>query len=818
MTNCKSLSSLLEENRVVVPMLQRDYAQGRAIINQDLPYDKEKNPIRLTSLACAIINFIKKSNDDKTPMLLDFIYGIKRSDRFEPIDGQQRLTTLWLFYWYLSWSLHRDIDKLERFSYETRMTARDFMREMVRNVKSIQKTDVCKGLSQAIRSQHVWFHQIWRQDASINAMLNMLDYIYENLPDKEVNEAMLERLDLIQFHILEMNNIGLDDSLYIKMNARGKSLTPFENFKADILKYIENNEEQRIYDIYSSKLDNDWLDNFWDIAKSEEEIRISVMDWNFFSLINNYLLCDYIAQSRYTQDELSKRIAPGGRFYDILESDDYKGFDIYINNESKLSEDTASEDTLVTTERLENIINLFDKLSTFRQKMSPWSSQDDNNTPWFYKREKNYLNLKQRCLEYAASLFIIRNSARKDSERDILLDFCDWKHFIWSLLIYVDMDKSGILVQWVKYIFKLAEVYKIHEPDFINTLQLGAPINELPNELRGGVKIEQVKAYIRQRVRKDTKCKTDETLLDEIECVFLPWKDGKSQINVGKVSKNWICEILRFTLNKSNDCKLEELEEELREMSNECWQHFDDKFSQNIRLTTDLQQKMKETPVWAIRALLEQGDEYLSDKRTYVDGNNLETAIFNKNDSSIQKLLKIWLYSQGEYTPIYNNVKIPWKRFLAYICEQEPQLYSSKCNKGRVRMRDERLEISQKTQWTVGENGWLTRDMWDAGQVWIERKLRRFIENTKFDLYRPNFLESVTSTRIFREGETDKNNYIAEIKWSGTQYSWYRRDHNEPIKEDDNLDDLDQILKKLIKEDMKEHIDRLNEFWLQQDS
>ena len=74
-------------NRIVIPIIQRDYAQGRE--------DDETRRIRerfLDSLYKAIMG---------TPIKLDFIYGdIDVDGVMTPLDGQQRLTTLFLLHWY----------------------------------------------------------------------------------------------------------------------------------------------------------------------------------------------------------------------------------------------------------------------------------------------------------------------------------------------------------------------------------------------------------------------------------------------------------------------------------------------------------------------------------------------------------------------------------------------------------------------------------------------------------------------------------------------------------------------------------------------
>jgi len=65
---------------------------------------------------------------------LDFVYGNIENDVFQPLDGQQRLTTLFLFHWYIA----QNIDKLNetkkeflKFTYETRISSREFCNELV---------------------------------------------------------------------------------------------------------------------------------------------------------------------------------------------------------------------------------------------------------------------------------------------------------------------------------------------------------------------------------------------------------------------------------------------------------------------------------------------------------------------------------------------------------------------------------------------------------------------------------------------------------------------------------------------------------------
>ena len=89
-TTTTTLWNILENSKIVIPTFQRDYAQGRA----------GKEDLRkkfLKEIKEVLSSDDKKllSSDDKK-LLLDFVYGTKIDDTIYPLDGQQRLTTLWV--------------------------------------------------------------------------------------------------------------------------------------------------------------------------------------------------------------------------------------------------------------------------------------------------------------------------------------------------------------------------------------------------------------------------------------------------------------------------------------------------------------------------------------------------------------------------------------------------------------------------------------------------------------------------------------------------------------------------------------------------
>ena len=77
----------VQMKKIIIPIIQRDYAQGRI--------DAEVNRIRarfLDSLHQAIM---------ADSITLDFVYGdINVDGVMTPLDGQQRLTALFLLHWY----------------------------------------------------------------------------------------------------------------------------------------------------------------------------------------------------------------------------------------------------------------------------------------------------------------------------------------------------------------------------------------------------------------------------------------------------------------------------------------------------------------------------------------------------------------------------------------------------------------------------------------------------------------------------------------------------------------------------------------------
>ena len=70
---------------------------------------------------------------ENKPMSLNFVYGTIHGDEFIPIDGQQRLTTLFLLHLYVfakKGNAEAIKKLLDQFSYQTRYTTNRFLKKI----------------------------------------------------------------------------------------------------------------------------------------------------------------------------------------------------------------------------------------------------------------------------------------------------------------------------------------------------------------------------------------------------------------------------------------------------------------------------------------------------------------------------------------------------------------------------------------------------------------------------------------------------------------------------------------------------------------
>ncbi|MWV62634.1 DUF262 domain-containing protein [Helicobacter saguini] len=254
-----NLKMLLKEYEIEIPRLQRDYAQGR---------------ISQVDLANSFLDSIFQALESKNKKLhIDFIYGYEEDSKFILIDGQQRVTTLWLLHFYLyrfANRLDEILELLQRFSYSTRDSSANFCENLLNEEFGLDKEP-----SKSIIDMGSTFEleENLRSDPTIKAMLNMLDLIYKRIKNKDSNK-LIDNLENITFDIFDMKSFGLGEELYIKMNARGKQLSDYENLKAFMEKNINiKKNNQLLVDI-----DTKWSDYFFDSKNKSAKENAKMFD------------------------------------------------------------------------------------------------------------------------------------------------------------------------------------------------------------------------------------------------------------------------------------------------------------------------------------------------------------------------------------------------------------------------------------------------------------------------------------------------------------------------------------------------------------
>ena len=225
-------------NKIRIPRLQRDYVQGL-------------DPRVIIPFVEALLG--------KADIHLNYIYGPQPSPEmgFEPVDGQQRLTTLWLLR--LCLSKVAGCPFFDVLSYTAREYADDFCRCLMG-----EKTTVPEALNP---QKAPWYIKAWDKDSSVKAMIATIGVIRDRIPQRpEDAAALLDNLkERIKYCLLPLGD-DINEDIYIKMNRRGLPLTRFEILKSWL--------DERADAEWKQKMDGCWSEMAWNLIEkpSSEEL------------------------------------------------------------------------------------------------------------------------------------------------------------------------------------------------------------------------------------------------------------------------------------------------------------------------------------------------------------------------------------------------------------------------------------------------------------------------------------------------------------------------------------------------------------------
>lgn len=537
--NSISFWELLSEcTKIEIPIIQRDYAQGRS--------NEKTTKIR----GLFLDSLIKAIESDNESVELDFVYGDIKNGIFQPLDGQQRLTTLFLLYWYFAYktgNLSGNKNNFKKFTYETRISSREFCNELI---EKGEKLGEGKTLIEKITDAS-WFFLSWKKDPTIKAMLVMLNSIEFKLNGKSQEELTKEWNKLISenppitFHFKQLNDIGLTDDLYIKMNARGKALTDFENFKARFEKHIKENEFEKDLSLteankeqwkeltektFSHRIDTVWTDLFWKHRGDDNLVDNEFVKFIAGIAINSYAVNQEIFKSE-DEDELTRtnlkekkeknitdeavkrerierRITllfnnpneitpedfPSKTSFEYLKS----CFDIYSHKELKYDELKPEE------------LKLWDFLEIKKVKINSEQELDNNLFLDLVKDTKT--EYKQRVLFYAQTQFLLKAEVFNSK------CFAEWIRVVRNIVQNATIDSAGAYIGAIGLIKELSKgCENIYQYLNDNSIKSGFASNQVKEEILKANLIQQDNIWSNQifTVEDDTFLKGEISFLLE---------------------------------------------------------------------------------------------------------------------------------------------------------------------------------------------------------------------------------------------------------------------------------------------------------------
>jgi hypothetical protein len=422
--NKSSFWSLLSNNsieKITIPIIQRAYTQGGRSGDLKIETKGEKFLSRL-------IEALKGK-----PILLDFIYGSNAKNKIFPLDGQQRLTTLFLLHWYISQKedkLDENVKNiLKKFSYETRQSARNFCEHLCNyKIDSSKRKD---KLSETIKNEK-WFMLSWLDDPSIRSMFGMIDKIdlvlkndinsYWHILTKDISNCP------IIFFYTSLQDLNLTDDLYIKMNARGLELTDFEKLKAAFNQKIDDekwDENKILTEKFGHKIDTVWTDLFWHYQGDDGLIDNELINFIAGIAINCY--AGYYTSAN--KEKIEGRIEELAKEANVVCPDDFTNefYNYLLNCLNKYAETTN------------------DKIKT---NIDLWGYCKSSLFEDFISGEE--ITYPKRVLFYAQTEYFFKNTFDKTT-------FDDWMRVIRNIVENLTIDSSTTFISATNLVKEISE-------------------------------------------------------------------------------------------------------------------------------------------------------------------------------------------------------------------------------------------------------------------------------------------------------------------------------------------------------------------------
>ena len=285
--NLKELLTHNEIEQIIIPEIQRDYVWQPEHVKKLISsifthYGFKKNVALSIHIGSEPLNqpAIEQYLQNEYEKLIfnvkiGFIYAYHDNEypgKFFLIDGQQRLTTLYL----LLLALYVKSDNTEDFrkiyfdnntlkvDYKVREASHDFMLEFIKH-----KLNKCNG---PIKESAKYYSE-YDDDITVKNIIGNYQIISETIAEWEKSldvvdfKSLLSFLEeYVEFNYFDTNLSEQGEQLYLYMNSRGESLSPQEQIKPAIMEK-EKDQDQK-YEVGEEW--EEWQNFFW-LHRGENE-------------------------------------------------------------------------------------------------------------------------------------------------------------------------------------------------------------------------------------------------------------------------------------------------------------------------------------------------------------------------------------------------------------------------------------------------------------------------------------------------------------------------------------------------------------------
>lgn len=236
--------------------------------------------IQIQELLEDLYDFASKKKDDDDYYCLQPVIVKKRGDSWELVDGQQRLTAMWLISAFYYCSNREDVVDLERKQYSLTYEEKDVFTNAFSTINSFVEIG---SMKQAETS----FSELKKECIDSRHLVESIEYIvkftYENKTAKGVLAKIFEAIDDIKiiWYVLEESENAIQT--FTNINANKIELTNAELIKAILLHSADSENSMQnmalLWEEMEKGLNND---SFWSfIVNSSKKKYVTRIDYLF---------------------------------------------------------------------------------------------------------------------------------------------------------------------------------------------------------------------------------------------------------------------------------------------------------------------------------------------------------------------------------------------------------------------------------------------------------------------------------------------------------------------------------------------------------